>query len=522
MLKLSKDSLYWSIKHFSIYPDTNVIPYIFEYKVLNYFQDDFKKYLHKKDILQWSTRPLRRCLVPKHRYGFRIVTQLDPIDAIIYSSLIYEIGEYIEKKRIPITKNVVFSHRFSPSSKTYSFFNPNINFQKFQKQSYDLALKYPFVLVTDIADFFPRIYLHRIENALYSCCANLSLHAKAITSLIKSWNQNVSYGIPIGNDMSKLLAELVINDIDLNLLSKKVIYCRYVDDYRIFCPSKQKAYQCLTDLANLLYDAHGLTLQSHKTRIFTSEEFILNYFETPERKEIKKLAENFETILKILGLDDPYKTIDYNSLPEEIKRQIDGLNLGSLLYQQINSEEIDLSMTKFLLNRLGQTKQLKPLKIALKKTEKLYPVFSEVIQYILNVSDVLSEEQYKKIGIFLLKLLSNSVVSHLPYHRMRILSLFAGCEKWGNIDEIHNLYDTEKDEWAKRCIILALGKAKQDFWFRAHKAIWQQLPPWPRRAFLYGAACLQKDERRHWYRAIESKLDLLEKFIVQFQKENTA
>jgi len=134
----------------------------------------------------------------------------------------------------------------------------------------------------------------------------------------------------------------VIEDIDRSLLSEDIVYCRFVDDYRIFCASRQEAYQRLAYLANLSYNTHGLTLQSGKTRILSSEDFVTTVLETPERREIAKLAESFEEIVEYLGLDNPYEPIDYDSLSDDVRRQIDGLNLGALLDQQLDSEEIDL------------------------------------------------------------------------------------------------------------------------------------------------------------------------------------
>jgi len=119
----------------------------------------------------------------------------------------------------------------------------------------------------------------------------------------------------------------------------------------------------------------------------------------------------------------------------------------------------------------------------------------------------------------MLKLLSGSVVSHLPYHRMLILSLFAGSNEWGNADKLAKLHSQVTDDWSKRCVVIALGMSGQDFWFRARKTAWQQFAPWERRSFLVAASCLPKDERKHWYRAIRSRLDVLEKFTVEWAKE---
>ena len=100
-LRLSPDSLDWALTHIESYGDTDVFPIPFEYQAIRNSWDELRDYLSRIDLLNWTTRPLRRCLSPKHRFGFRVSTQLDPLDQIIYTSLVYELGDDIEAVRIP-------------------------------------------------------------------------------------------------------------------------------------------------------------------------------------------------------------------------------------------------------------------------------------------------------------------------------------------------------------------------------------------------------------------------------------
>jgi len=518
-MTLSFQALDWAIEHLVRYCDTDIFPKLFEFDAIHHCWDTEKRWLAQQ-ANQWCTRPFRRCLVPKYRYGFRVATQLDPLDMLVYTALIYEIGEDLERNRLPSNAQVVFSHRFMPDDSDYLFFDQNMNYKAFQEHSRELAEKYRFVAVTDIADFYPRIYLHRLENVLDSAAKGHSPHVNAIIRLIKSWNQNVSYGIPVGNNPSRLLAELVIDDVDRNLLSEGFVFCRYVDDYRIFCNSPEEAYKRLAGLANLLFESHGLTLQSQKTNVFPSHEFVAKVIETEERKELSALVENFSAIVSYLGLDNPYEEINYDELPDDVRKQIDGLNLGGLLQQQLDSDEIDIPMTKFLLNRLGQLKQTEPLRRVLKATDKLYSVFAEVIRYIARLIDTLNDQQRQRVGTHILSLLSGSVVSQIEFHRMLILSLFAGSNKWGNADRLAALYPSAPDDWCRRCLVLALGRSNHDFWFRARKTTVEQLSPWERRAFLAAASCLPSDERKHWYHTLKPRLDRLEQCVVQWASAN--
>lgn len=520
MTTLSPKTIEWAIEHLARHSDTDIFPKAFEFDAINYCRDEIIKSLSKQDICQWQTRPFRRCLVPKQRYGFRIATQLDPLDMLFYLALFLETGEQIEKSRLSINEKLAFSNRFLLDNKDYSVFARDSGYSEFQAHSGQLVEKHGFVVVADIADFYPRIYLHRLENALLSSTKTLPTHAKAIIQIIKGWNQNVSYGIPVGNNPSRLIAELVIDDVDRTLFSEDVIFTRYVDDYRIFCDSRQTAHQCLARLANVLYETHGLTLQSQKTKILTAEEFVNDVLETEERKELKALTEGFSEILEIMGIDNPYGELDYDSLPTDFQKQIDGLNLEGLLEKQLEAEEIDIATTRFLINRLGQLGRLSPLKKMLEATDKLYPVFTEVIRYLARQTDSLTPESRVKIGKFLLDKLKGSVISHLEFHRMQIMSLFAGSNKWGNADKLASFYNIASDNWFRRTLLIAIGRAEQYYWLRPKKTEMEQLPIWERRAFLYAASCFPKDEKDNYYHAVKARLDELEKYVVRWADKN--
>lgn len=116
MLKLKKRSLDWALKHAVRFGDTDVFPHQFEFEAIKHDWKDISKFLVSEDIHNWKTRPLRSLLSPKSRYGFRIITQLDPLDFLIFAALVYEIGGDLEAHRVPVRDKIVYSHRFNPDS----------------------------------------------------------------------------------------------------------------------------------------------------------------------------------------------------------------------------------------------------------------------------------------------------------------------------------------------------------------------------------------------------------------------
>ena len=330
MLKLFRRSLDWAIKHATAFGDTDVFPKLFEFDAIQHDWDTIRTFLHDVNALEWTTRPPRTLLSPKSRYNFRAVTQLDPLDFLIFAALVSEIGADLEAKRIPINEQTVYSYRFALDADG-RMFDGRVGFRQFQSRSESLSAdkRFSHVVVADIADFYPRIYMHRLENALNNATRKGN-HVRAIRNLLSGWNGTESYGVPVGNAPSRLLAEVTISDVDELLKAYGVTFVRFNDDYRLFASSKNQAYRTLTILADHLYTNHGLTLQPQKTRIVEIVDFRRIFLPTPEDRELDAFQETFQELAEELGLDSSYEEIKWEELDAEQQAQIDRMNLGSL------------------------------------------------------------------------------------------------------------------------------------------------------------------------------------------------
>ena len=111
MLTLQENSLDWALRHALKYGDTDVFPLPFEYEAVNFDWDNVRRYLAAQNVLNWATRPCRSLLSPKAKYAFRTVTQLDPLDFLLFAATVKEIADDLEGRRIPRTENRVFSYR---------------------------------------------------------------------------------------------------------------------------------------------------------------------------------------------------------------------------------------------------------------------------------------------------------------------------------------------------------------------------------------------------------------------------
>ena len=514
MVKLAPSSLDWALTHVERYGDTYIFPTAFEFEAIRHAWDgDLRAWLSNQDMGQWAARPHRSTLAPKGRFSFRLGTQLDPLDTLVIAALIFEIGNDLEASRQPPEDEIVHSFRFSPETDG-QLFDPKFSFESFRQRSAQLNPAADWVVVADIADFFPRLYFHPLENALASATSR-SAHVNAITKLIKSWNFSVSYGIPVGPIPVRLLAEVAIADVDAALRSEELEFCRWVDDYRIFCDSERAAHEALALLATVLSENHGLTLQPQKTEIMSSDDFARRYLSTEKAQERAALSDSFEEILGALGLDDPYSDIDYDALDDDKKALVDGMNLVGLLEAQIlgPSHEPDPVITRFVLRRLTQLDDESALDLVIDNMERLYPMFEQALMYLRKIGDS-DPTGREALGGRMLDLIDTSVVGHLEYHRDWILDAFASQSGWGNVERLTPIYSSYDDTLTRRSAILALGRAKQAHWFKTRKRNLHSYGPWERRAFIAAASCLPGDEAKHWYRSIAPQLDRLDKAVV--------
>lgn len=517
-LVLSEKSLDWALEHALNYGDTDVFPLPFEYHAIKHDWKNVKEYIRGQGILNWTIRQPRSVLAPKARFGFRVITQLDPLDFIVFTTLVKELGPDIEGARVPTSEKRVFSYRYRPGANG-RFFDPLVGYTKFQKICETLIKKktVKYVVVTDIADFYNRIYHHRLENALDSCTKR-SDHAKAVRRLLSGWNNSETFGIPVGSAPARLLAELTIADVDEALLARRIEFVRFNDDFRIFAKTYQEAYKSLSLLAEILFQNHGLTLQQQKTDIITSGEFRAGFLHTPSSQAISSLSDKFYSLLSDIGIDDPYGEIDIDSLSPESKAAIDSLNLSSIIVDQVESEgEPDLPLLRFCLRRLAQIGHAALIDYLLDNVDTLHPVWPDIISYIRN-SKGLRRGERERIGRKLLALEKNGVTSQLEYHRMWTFDLFAESDRWGCAKDLFAYLANASDLKARRKLILAAGRADQRHWFQSR---WRSLideSPWPRRALLAAASCLAADARTHLYKSLEPQLDVLEKAVVRWVK----
>ncbi|MCP1640838.1 hypothetical protein J2T41_000432 [Pseudomonas citronellolis] len=510
--------------------DTDIFPYpidnIFFYEkndiaasLLEEIHKDFDNQIIKNPIQQ------SRALQAVGYYGYRWGTQIDPIWNCYFLALVLSIANDIEKARIETSKNIVFSYRFKLDKETGKLFDNAYNWKSYSEASIEKSERSKYVLKCDISDFYPRVYHHRIENALQKATNNTSV-VQRIMVILGKLSKGASYGLPVGGPASRILSELLLNRVDKLLIMEGISFCRYADDYLIFADSEEDAYGSLITLSEKLHENEGLSIQKTKTQIMTSEEFRATSEFAPKTNETHQKSDQQELdFLKLKLFYDPYSPTandDYDSLKEELGK----FDIIGMLGSEINKNRINQALTRRLISsvrHLSDTLLQTAVISLIENLQVLYPVFPSVMILIKSTLDRLSDET-KDFVFKNLRLLisSNSYITRIPVnlgYSLRVLAYDTSDEADALLGKI---FKEQENIAIKRDTILAMAQRNADYWISDRIKHYNSMTPWEQHSLLLGSFILG-DEGSHWRDKVKKELNSYEKaqldwFSERFQK----
>lgn len=431
--------------------------------------------------------------------GFRRATLIEPFWNAYYLALVIGLADQIESKRIPTAEKIVFSYRWQWDSDASTLF-ARTTWNDYRREALSQSKKVQFVVQTDIADFYPRVNHHRLENALLRLPSAGDI-PKRILTLLGIFSHTASYGLPIGGPASRILAELALADSDQHLWRSGVRFCRYADDYTLFCDSKSNAYSLIVFLSEKLA-IEGLSLQKQKTRILTAEEFAeVNRLLDPQPID-EATASDEQKLLNISIRFDPYSPTaeeDY----EALKSAVQEIDIIGILSREVGKTAIDQTVAKQAidaLKALDSTMQEQAIQILLDKGNllPLAPVFTTVMRAVRGVYADLTDKGKDWIDHALVDLHASgshllAVELNVSYY-IQALSLRHSDEKERILVE---LYKRHENPYLRRQIILTMAKWERHYWLTDIKRNFSSVTTWERRAIIVASFRLG-DEGKHW------------------------
>ena len=327
-------------------------------------------------------------LVPKKTfYDFRKCALIDIVDEIKYLSIVLLIAKKIESKRV--SKTIAFSYRYNPSENG-RLFNKDYNYSSFKKEYRRLSSmkKYKIIVETDISNFYDRLNLHRLNSTLLSFDDIDNKISYIINELLLFWANRDSYGLPVGSNASRILAEALLIEIDNFLISNKIKFCRYVDDYRFFATNVNEANKILTKFVEIL-NKHGLSINIGKTKMRD----ITDYHNNSSIKKMINVNGVFEIIRGYSGLvPTKFRKLNANEIKKLQEENEDIIFKKLDMDSVINPEDI-IKYIKIIIAK-ERYEKLITIPDILQKYPQFVPFFSDIL---FKFRDKINFEQYKII-----------------------------------------------------------------------------------------------------------------------------
>lgn len=452
--------------------------------------------------------------------GFRWATQLDPPWNAYLLGLVIAIAEDIEGERIPADREVVFSYRYKWNPDRKTLFDPDWGWLQFQLRSVELAERHEYVLTCDIADFYPRIYHHRLENALRRATSNHDA-VNGIMEILKRFSRGVSYGLPVGGPAARLLSELLLNRVDRLLVAAGVTFCRFADDYHIFASSAEDAYGKLIFLSEKLLENEGLLLQKAKTRILSRAEFLSTSEISSQNRPESEAEDQSREFLRLRLHFDPYSPTreeDYEHLKSELAR----FDVVEMLTREMAKSRVHQALTRRLISALQylDTPVLSAAVISLvENIAVLYPVFPNVILLIKSVIARLDPAARETVFRVIRDLVrSDSYIIRVPTNLSYAVHLLAYDLSEETDAILSRIFAQSEIPVIRRDVILAMARRESDYWVSDVKNTFIARTGWERIAIIISSYTLG-DEGNHWRSSVRKQLSPLEQLAAEWAAE---
>lgn len=533
-----KNIIYESCTDVDLFNKPFEIEYLKEKTFQEHVCDTITKAILTGKISGLRLHKLGHVLMPKKSlFDFRKCALTEIYDEIVYLTLVLIIARDIEAARISKGTNCVFSYRYK-YFESGRIFDPKYNYTAFRKEvSRKACLKKNKVMIEcDLSNFYDRLNIHRVDSTLKS----IEKLDRDIIDLINEsllfWANRDSYGLPVGSNASRILAETALIEIDNYLKANKVDFCRFVDDYRIFAPDSYTAHTQLAMLVQRL-SKEGITLNAQKTRFIDVSDWTIGKkkIQTKENEETREklddkmeeeLTENNRNRSKIIRGYSGLVPTKFRELTVSQIEKHKEKNLDEMMRLLKNTILIDPeSLTDLIKTIVAQEKYeyLKDIPELLKKYPQFIPYFIDVVikkgsnldnqsKAIIKGSFInwFSDEAPEYIRIYIVRLLSSEVIND----KECLLNLFRNLKR-------------NSGEYIGRAILEALdGKLTRgetlelrDYFYRADnwerrqilKIVQESIPETECRPFMKDIAIYTDDIFLNWMKSSYKKEKLFSK-----------
>lgn len=514
--KIEDANLEFARKHIERFYASDFYPDVPEFEAVWAAWGEVKALLTSSPVAKLGDAPLLRA-APKSGGGYRVVHQLQPLDALLYTALAHRVAEAVEAKRHPKEAGVVCSYRLTLSDGGF-FDEDHDGYKTFHDRSSELADQNEHVLSVDIASFYNHIYVHRLQNSLELCDRGLKEISRSIEEFLLNINHRQSVGIPIGPAASIVFAEALLIDVDEFLTSEcsDVAYVRYVDDFRFFANSKAELVEVHHKLTSYLHKAHRLSLASGKSKLSDTGTFKDRVLAPPEDAERDALQDQLDELLDEIGAN-PYgglakeeaSDLTWDDASTEARIE----TLQALFRKLTKRHTLDIGLARHLLRRSRRARIREILPMVIDNAGFLLPVFRDVGLYLRKVLSAGAIESH--LAAF--ETLTEDEELTLPFATHWLRWLFASRSEFSKSSKIEAFVMGAPADVRARAEYARTNRRLS--WVKNMKDDWRNLSPWDRRALILSGETLATAERNIWMDAINDKPpEPLDAFVARYVK----
>jgi group II intron reverse transcriptase/maturase len=224
-------------------------------ELLSYLQTQREELLKTLHEGSYKPFPVRRVEIPKENGKKRQLGIPTVIDRVIQQAVAQQLSPIYERQFSE------FSYGFRPRR------NAHQAVQQCQKNANE---SFRYVVDMDLEKFFDKVNQSKLIEVLSKTIKDgrvVSLIHKYLKAgvMIKGNYEDTSMGVPQGGNLSPLLSNVMLNELDKELDKRGHRFVRYADDCMIFCRSRRAAERVLASITKYIESELYLKVNKEKT-----------------------------------------------------------------------------------------------------------------------------------------------------------------------------------------------------------------------------------------------------------------